>query len=175
MRFIKKFLTTLALGATALTASSQTNLSLPNTQPYYSVSNIIMTGSGQMIANDLQTGGAVFSYANGTNNLGQQIQPVAPNRSRYVAFGLLVTTTNTAAKHYGASLQGSTGFGDWANITNIILLTGTAGATTNTYSTNCPLADVGGFLLLRTGAITNDEAATTNSTVSTSFSSKTGI
>lgn len=174
MKFLKKFLTILALGATGLTAFSQTNIVLNGTQPYYNITNIVMTGAGTLIAGDWLQGNQTFSYLNGTNNLGQPIQPVGVARSRFVSFGLNVTTTNSSGKNYGALIQGSTGFGDWANLTNLVVATGVAGTTTNTYSTNA-LVDTGGLILFRCASATNNESATTNATGTVSFSSKPGI
>jgi hypothetical protein len=175
MNLLKKTLTVLALGATSLTVFSQTNIVLSNTAPYYSISNIVLTGAGQLIANDQINGGQTFSAVNGTNNLGQPIQPVGVNKSRYVAFGFTVTTTNSVGANYTAIVQGSTGFGDWLSLTpSLIATTTSANGVTTTVSTNATY-DTGGLILFRVKSVQSADTPTTNATYSVSFSSKPGI
>ena len=179
MKFAKSLLiTALALGATALTAFSQTNISLPNTQPYYSISNIVTANGGFLIANDIIAGGQTFTATSGTNNLGQQIQPVGVTKSLNVSFGFIVTTTNTAGASYVATIQAGTGLGDWTSLSPVLPLNPVAtfgGATTNSvWSTNATY-NVGGYTAFRVKTVTSAEAATTNATYSVSFACKPGI
>ena len=167
-------LTILALGATALTAFSQTNISLSGTQPYYSITNIVLSGAGTLVANDPIPGATTFSYLNSTNAAGAQIVPVGVVRSRYVSFGLTVVTTNTAGAAYSAIIQGSTGGGDWQSLTPSLVATATASNTGGTGMTNTTY-DTGGLILFRLKSIQSAEAATTNATATVSFSSKAGI
>ena len=167
-----------ALGAAALTAFSQTNISLSGTQPYYSISNVWLSGSGTILANDTLAGFSTNNYANaaGTNYSGGTIQPFGVSRSRYVAFGLTVTTTNTAGVAFTAVFQGSTGGGDWTTLTNLVATTvaaGAAGGTNQAYANGT--VDSGGLILFRVKSIGSAEAATTNATVTASFASKAGI
>ena len=175
MKFAKSILiATLALGATALTAFSQTNISLPNTQPYYGISNIVTANGGFLIANDVIAGGQTFNATSGTNNLGQQIQPVGVTKSLNVAFGLIVTTTNSQLATYTATIQGGTGLGDWTSLTPVLSVQTAGGVGTNTASTNATY-NVGGFSAFRVKQVTSGEAATTNAGYSVPFSCKPGI
>ena len=164
----------LALGATALTAFSQTNISLSNTAPYYSISNSLTLGNGLLLGPDTTLGATTFDYTQGTNHLGQQVNPAGVSKSRYVAFGLIVTTTNTVAANYTAIVQEGTGYGDWVSLAPSLVVTTTTSATGGTVFTNASY-DTGGFTVFRLKSIQSAEATTTNAVVTVTISSKSGI
>ena len=162
-----------ALLATVSTpASAQTNLNLSNTGPYYSSSNSVVLGSGQLLANEQVIGGTTFDYTKGTNYLQQPIDPVGVTKSRYVSFGLTVVSTNSSALAHIAIIQGSTGSGDWLSLTPSLVVTTAAGA--GTASTNTTY-DTGGLTQFRTKSIQSLDGSGSNTLDTVSFSSKPGI
>jgi hypothetical protein len=157
-------------------ASAQTNINLSNTGPYYSISNLVAVGNGYLINSDPIKGGVTFDYTQGTNALGQAIQPGGVNRSRYVGFGLVVAITISAAVNYTAIIQEGTGGSDWVSLVPSLVVTTAAGSNTvwSTVSTNATY-DTGGFTQFRVKSVQSVDLGNTNAVISIPFSSKVGI
>ena len=155
------------------------NLNAAQVAPVYSISNMFLINVGGILANDPIVPGT-FDYTVGTNHAGNVILPAGVSKSRYVSFGFTVANTNTVACTYVATVQGSTGFGDWVSLTPVLPVTtvttnmGASWNTNNVVGTNATY-DVGGLVLFRLKSVVDPEAATTNAQVGFSFSSKPGI
>jgi hypothetical protein len=156
-------------------------MTIANANPVYSISNMFQINNGGILTSDPIVPGT-FDYTQGTNHAGAQILPAGVSKSRYVSFGFQVATTNTVACTYVATVQGSTGYGDWVSLSPVLPVTTTStysvGASwatnSTTFSTNTTY-DTGGLVLFRVKNAVDPEAATTNAQVTVSFSCKPGI
>lgn len=172
-------------------AKAQTNGQLTNSYsgPYYSITNLLVSGTQSILVNDPAADTAVAvigtnNYTAGTNYQGGNVYPAGIKNSLNVAFGLVVNTTNIAAKGiYIATIQGGTGYGDWTTLGMLpcsvlstpIAPTSIVGTVTNNvYATNATY-NVGGFLYFRCSQITINQESNYNATVSLSMSAKPGI
>ena len=177
------------IGVAALLATvsveAQTNLNVANTAPYFSVTNSPLLNNATILANDPVAATAVGvngtnNYAYGTNYSGSFIYPFAVTRALNVAFGLTVTTTNSAQKGvYIATFEAGNGIGDWTTIATLPVSATTgsvnlAAGTTNVFTTNTTI-NVGGFDYFRLKYITQSGESNYTATASAAFSSKPGL
>jgi hypothetical protein len=139
--------------------------------PYYSITNMALSGGGVVLASDPVVKATTNSYTPGTNFLtGAQLLPFGFPHSRYVAFGLTGVSTNTSANGtMSLSVDLGTGNNDWkSSFTISATLSGTnvVGTSTN--------IDTGGYTVARINAIGNSDA-TYGAYGSASYSCKPGI
>jgi hypothetical protein len=158
-------------------SGQQTNLftnTAPN-QPYFSVSNSAIIGTGTWLANEPVVAGTAAapqtnSYVAGTNYSGGTIYPASISSSLNVAFGMVCVSTNTGALGVETVyFDEGTASGDWSALTNMsATLNGT-----NPVSVN-GTCYVGGFVNFRVNRVKCTETNYT-STVTVGESCKTGL
>lgn len=177
-----KIVTRIIIGVAAVLATvsvnAQTNLNVNNTAPFFSSSNSPAINNATILVNDPVAPSAfgvsgTNNYANtaGTNYNGGLIYPFNVTRSLNVAFGMTITTTNSAHKgSYLATLQAGNGIGDWTTIAQLPVATGGLG----TYGTNITV-NVGGFDTFRVEQIVQTGESNYTATASIAFSSKPGL
>lgn len=165
--------------SSVLAQTTNLTFSQANTGPYYSISNLIVVGSATILANDPVVSSAVSvnytnNYLNGTNYSGGLLYPAGVKNSRYVAFGLTITTTNASNKGtYIGTIQGGTGSGDWVSLVPPLVVT-TTGQAAGNVSTNATY-DTGGLTQFRLSSIVQSGESNYTAQATVGTSSKPGI